>query len=307
MPLFKGALSKEGKGVEKGESQKKRASALFFEIYSRKFWEIIKVSTMFLIASIPALLVMMFVSGQISIQITNVLREYLNTAIKMEGVNDPGVLAAYVSLADIIIRIFIALLLTALWGTGPASSGYSYIFRCYAREEHAFIWSEFWEQTFKNFKQTIWIFVIDVLAFVLLVNSFFFYVSQGGAFGIMKYVIMCFFMLYTMMHFYIYPIVISFKVKLREAFKNSILLSIIALPVNLLLLIGVLAIHFVMPYVGITMPSLTASLGYWTVYIGIALFILQGLSGFLVAFVTNRVMKKYVLDMEKTEDKKELY
>ncbi|MBO4941132.1 MAG: DUF624 domain-containing protein [Clostridia bacterium] len=307
MPLFKGALSKEGKGVEKGESERKRASALFFELYTRKFWEIIKVSFMFLVASIPALLVMMFVSGQISVQITNVLKEYLDAAIKMEGVNDHGVLTAYVSIADVIIRIFIALLLTALWGTGPASAGYAYIFRCYAREEHAFTWSEFWEQTFKNFKQTIWIFVIDMLAFVLLVNAFFFYVSQGGAFGIMKYVIMCFFMVYTMMHFYIYPILINFKVKLGEAFKNSLLLSIIALPVNFLLLAGVLAIHFVMPYLGMTLPSLTASLGYWTIYIGMALFILQGLSGFLVAFVTNRVMKKYVLDMEKTEDKKELY
>lgn len=307
MPLFKGALSKEGKGVEKGENEKKRASALFFEIYTRKFWEIIKVSTMFLIASIPALLIMMFVSGQISVLITDVFREHLDAAIKMEGVNDPGVLTAYVSIADVIIRIFIALLLTALWGTGPASAGYNYIFSCFSREEHAFVWSEFWEQTFKNFKQTILIFIIDIFSFVLLVNAFFFYASQNGAFSIMKYVIMCFLMVYTMMHFYIYPIVISFKVKLGEVFKNSLLLSIIALPVNLLLLLGVLAIHFVMPYVGITMPSLMASLGYWTVYIGMALFVLQGLSGFLVAFVTNRVMKKYVLDEKKTEDKKELY
>ena len=307
MPLFKGALSKEGKGVEKGESEKKRASALFFEIYSRKFWDIIKVSTMFLIASIPALLIMMFLSGQISVLITDVFREYLDAAIKMEGVNDPGVLTAYVSIADVIIRIFIALLLTALWGTGPASAGYRYIFSCFSREEHAFVWSEFWEQTFKNFKQTIWIFVIDMLAFVLLVNAFFFYASEGGAFGIMKYVIMCFLLVYTMMHFYIYPILINFKVKLREAFKNALLLTIIALPANFLLLIGVLVIHFIMPCVGITMPSLMPSLGYWTVYIGMALFILQGLSGFLVAFVTNRVMKKYVLDMDRTADKKELY
>ncbi|MBQ9756915.1 MAG: DUF624 domain-containing protein [Clostridia bacterium] len=307
MPLFKGSLSKEGKGVEKGESERKRASALFFELYTRKFWEICKVSTMYLIMSIPALVILMFVSGQISLQVANVFKVALDAAIKMEGVNDPGVLEAYTSIADILVRVFITLLIVTLWGTGPTNAGYTYIFRCYAREEHAFIWSEFWEHTFKNFKQTIWIFVIDVVAFVLLVNAFFFYVSQGGAMSIMKYVIMCVFLVYTMMHFYIYRIVITFKVKLGEAFKNSLLLSIIALPVNLLLFVGVLAIHFAMPYAGFTFASLTPSLGYWTVYIIMALFILPGLSGFLTAFVSDRVMKKYVQDMEKTEDKEVLY
>ena len=134
-----------------------------------------------------------------------------------------------------------------------------------------------------------------------------FYSGAEGALGILKYVVWIVILVYTLMHFYIYPILINFKVNLRESFKNALLLTIIALPANFLLLIGVLVIHFIMPCVGITMPSLMPSLGYWTIYIGMALFILQGLSGFLVAFVTNRVMKKYVLDMERTEDKKELY
>jgi len=42
-------------------------------------------------------------------------------------------------------------------------------------------------------------------------------------------------------------------------------------------------------------------MGYWTIYIAAALFLLQGFSGLVTAFLASRAIKKYVVIPENIE------
>lgn len=299
MAVIKGYLSKEGKGVEKNTSEGKNAFGLFLEIYGRKFWKIIQVGLTYLIASIPSLIIVWFCAGLISSHVGNVVQPMLKQII-----DDPGIVNSYVAIFDLLVRIYIALLFMAFWGTGPVSAGYTYILRNYAREEHAWPWSDFWEYTKSNFRQAIIVWFIDVIVFVLLIVAFFYYSTSNESLSILKYAVAFVFLCYTMMHIYIYQLMVTFKLKLKDIFKNAFLLAIAALPQNALCFALMVVIHGFFPYLGMNVPYFGGSMGYWTFYFIFAFFFLQGLSGFLMNFVANRTIKKYMLDKINVQDQK---
>ncbi len=307
MQLFKGALAREGKEIKHKTSDEKKGFRLFIELYGRKFWNICQVGIIFLLLSIPTLIVTWFVSGLITSHIGNVLRPYLAHILMSIGAmaEEPGVLLAYQTTLDFIIRIIISLMVAALWGSGPVSAGYTYVLRNYAREEYAWPWSDFWEHTVSNIKQSIVVWIIDVVMLFLLIQAFLFYSTQGGPMGFLKYVIAFVFLAYTMMHFYIYQLMVTFRLKLKDIFKNAFLLVILSLPWNILALILTFVIHGFMPYLGMTITGLGGSMGYWTIYVLLALLVFQGLTGFIINFVANNTIKKYMLDRLETKDLEE--
>ena len=136
----------------------------------------------------------------------------------------------------------------------------------------------------------------DVIVFVLLIVAFLFYSTEAGTMGILKYVIAFVFLAYTLMHFYIYQLMVTFKLGIKDIFKNAFLLAIVALPSNLLALVLSVVVHGIFPYIGMNFAYFGGSMGFWTIYILFALFILQGLSGFIINFVANRTIKKYMFD-----------
>ncbi len=298
MPLFKGALAREGKEIKNKTSDEKSGFPLFIELYGRKFWKLCQMGIIFLLVSIPTLIVTWFLSGLITSHIGNVLKPYLTQILAATGAlgEEPGVILAYQTTFDFIIRIIISLMVAALWGMGPVSAGYTYVLRNYAREEYAWPWSDFWEHTKSNLKQSVVVWIIDVAMLFLLIQAFLFYSTQDGPMGMLKYVIAFVFLAYTMMHFYIYQLMVTFRLKLKDIFKNAFLLVILALPWNILALVLTFVIHGFMPYLGMTVTGLGGSMGYWMVYVLLALLVFQGLTGFIINFVANNTIKKYMLD-----------
>lgn len=294
MSLFGNRYAKEGKGVEKRTGDESKLK-IFFEIYFRKFWKLCEVSLLYLIACIPTFVVMMILSGFISSRVINTLMPLMESIIGESGV-ESGLMVAYSALFDLAIRLIISSVVTALWGMGPVTAGYTYILRNYSREEHAWVWSDFWEHTWKNFKQSICVWIIDVLAFTVLVCAFLFYSSQPGILGVMKYVVVSIFLLYTIMHFYLYQMIVTFDMKLKDIYKNSFLFTFVVLPKNFLVLIAVMVIHLIFPYLGINFGYFAGKLGFWAVYIAFAIFVLQSLSGLIINFSAHYTIKKYMLD-----------
>ncbi len=293
MALIKGILAKEGKGVEKGRSEKKSPLVLFFEIYGRKFWNICQATLFYMLASIPTFVVMMFLSGLISSHVVNLLRPYLEMALQIENpTQDAAMVVAYTAIFDILVRFVISLVVSALWGMGPVTAGYTYVLRNYSREEHAFPWSDFKEQIFSNFKQTIVIWIADVLVFGLSVYAFLFYSAEEGPLELVKYIVMFVLLAYTIMHIYIYPLTVTFKLRLKDIFKNSFLLAVAALPSSILTIAVTLAVNFAMIWFGLKVPLAGGSVGYWTCYIILAVAVFPGFSGLLKNFVANRTIKR---------------
>ena len=283
MTFFKGALAKEGKGVEKGE--KKSPVRLFCEIYFRKFWKLCQVGFVYLVACIPTF----FIASRICGILTDIV---INDAVVQTIKNQAsGEVETTIMLAKIVYTGVITLFLTAVWGMGPVTAGYTYVLRNYAREEHAWPWSDFWEFTWKNFRQAICVWLVDMVVLWLLINAFMFYGS------VLKYVILCLLLAYTLMHFYIYQLMVTYKLKLKEIYKFSFLFAVVSLPANLLVLAVAAAIHLGLGALMLYIPNM----GYWAIYMILAMFVLQGTSGLLMNFVAHRTISRYMKGEEKED------
>ncbi len=297
MALFGNRYAKEGKGVEKRTGDESKLK-IFFEVYFRKFWKLCELSLLYLIACIPTFVIMMILSGLISSRVINTLMPLIESIVE-----ESGLVVAYSALFDVAIRLIISSVVTALWGMGPVTAGYTYILRNYSREEHAWVWSDFWEHTWKNFKQSICVWIVDIIMFTVLVCAFLFYSSQTGVLGAMKYVVVSIFFLYTIMHFYIYQMIVTFDMKLKDIYKNSFLFTFMVLPKNFLVLIAVMVAHLIFPYLGINFEYFAGKLGFWATYIALAIFVLQSLSGLIINFSAHYTIKKYMLDaIEETKE-----
>ena len=195
--------------------------------------------------------------------------------------------------ADLAIRVYVSLLFTVLWGMGPVTCGFTYVLRNYAREEHAWIFSDFWQHTLSNLKQSIVVFLIDVVAFISIIFAYNFYGLQTNALYYVRYIIFGLAFIYTLAHFYIYPLMITFKLSVKNIFRNSFLLAIAKLPLNVLTLIIVAAIHIVIPYIGIVCGG--APVIFLIVFVALEIFILVSLTGFVINFNIYPVIKENML------------
>ncbi len=235
MGLFGGGYTKEGPGVDK-DAPKKRGIFLYAELFVRKFWKIIQSNLLYSMVSLP-MLVLMFCTSFFMIMPA---MEGTITAIAETVGYNTGELAVHFS-------IIFAFGMTTLWGSGPASAGLAYILRCFAREEHAWIWSDFKDKFKSNLKQSAVVIIVDLAVLFLVINAVYFYSAQFRSTGntmwfVMTYIILLLFVLYTFMHFYIYQIMVTFECTIVQLYRNALIFAFAKLPMNLLLTAFILAV-----------------------------------------------------------------
>lgn len=294
--MFKQSYMKEGKGVEKRNPDDSRMS-IFFELLFRKFGRLIKLNLLYIVCCIPTFLVMMFLSGLLSARITNasapVLAQIMGLAAPdMSNAEFSGMLAAL----DIGARVVISFVVAIMWGMGPVTAGFTYILRNYAREEHAWLFSDFFGKTKQNFGQALVVWIVDLAAFAVLTTAFFFYFAQPGIVHYVSYIILSAVILYTAMHFYIYQCMITFKLSIKDVFKNSAIFALAEAPKNLLLEFILLFVHLILPYIA----ALNGwSVWFWLIFIILELLVLVAASGFTVNFWVYTAFEKYIIEAEK--------
>lgn len=232
MGLFSGRYTKEGPGVSKNAPEKHRFF-LFFELFFRKFSKLVWLNIIYFVTLIP-LMLGLYLSVQINPVITNAIAN--NTLEGMGGV------PLFVFTGDI---VGIGLIILSIFITGPATAGFTYVIRNFQREEHAWVFSDFREHFRKNYKQGVLIGLIDVVAAVLLYVAFVFYVymmpvqmpdlamlSTVGA-TIVTIIAVAF----VVMHFYIYVMMVTFQLTLKQLLRNALLFTFARLPLNILIFI----------------------------------------------------------------------
>lgn len=164
---------------------------------------------------------------------------------------------------------------------GPATAGMTWVLRNWARDEHAWVWSDFFDHMKSNFWQGLALFAIDVLAaFVLWVNIRF-YNAMGQAnqiFYMIKYLVLGIALIFAMMHIYIYPMMVTYKMRLRDMLKNAFIFTAIKLPQT----IGIFALC-----IGLFIASLY-------LYILPVFLITFSLCGLIINSYTNTVFNKYI-------------
>ncbi len=300
MGIFQANYNKPGKGVDENAPQK-RSFFRFWELYGRKLGKLAKVNLIYAVALIPTFVVGIFLTGIItsSVLSSDMMQKTLidMSAQFSESMKIPAseLMEKLCVILDATGRVALTYLYAALWGMGPATAGATIVWRNFSREEHAWLWSDFKDSFLGNFKQSIAVFLIDVVVFLLLTIAIRVYASATGFVKALQYLIWIVAIIYTMMHFYLYPMMITFELKLKDLFKNALIFAIGKLPSNLLVLVCIIAVHLVPAY------FLTVFIGEYFVAYVVAMVLVESLvllsfSGFLVNFNATYKINKYMMD-----------
>lgn len=174
---------------------------------------------------------------------------------------------------------------------GPATCAMTYILRNYAREEHAFILSDFLEHFKKNFKQGLIFGIIDFVIYYLIFFAFNFY-SKTDYLLFLKYFMIVVFAIYTIMRFYIYPMIITFHLSLKQIFNNALIFSLAKFPYNLLIVLYCVIISFMFFY-------------YYRLGIILTPFLLFSVLGLLINVFINPIIKEYMIDKQSENNQNE--
>ena len=274
--------SRPGPGISKNEPEKRRFF-LFFEILGAKIGKLIGLNFIYLLTLIPLLFGLYF---SISLNTGNIGKEPLFLI-------NPD----FISIGVLVVSIFV---------TGPATAGFVYVLRNLQRREHAWVWSDFWTQYKRNFKQGTAMAAIDLIGYTLLYVAFNFYMfimpqdmPQMG--NMMPYlasgVVALITVIFTWAHFYIYTIMVTFELKLSKILKNSFIFALGKMPLNIFITLVIGAIVWACLYL-LMFSTLAAAL-----VLGI---ILVALIGFIVVFSTYPTIDKLMLKRVVEEKKRVL-
>ncbi len=257
---------KPGKGITEREIDKSGIS-LYFDILVRRVSKLIAVNMLFVLFSIP----MIILNGAIVGYFLSLLNNMANGILDYEQFS--------------ILQLFITLITILLYGSGPASVGISCVIRKYVNDTHSWVWSDFIDALKSSFFQGLLSYIINVFVMFTTINGFiYYYFSQyseiGIVFTITVAIVGIFFLL---MQMYIYQIMACFKLKIKDIYKNAFILTIVKLPKNIL----VFGITIIFVY-------LLTFLIHTPLVLFVFLLLFYSLTIYTQIFMTNNTVKKYI-------------
>ena len=237
MGIFGGGYMKEGKGVDKNEP-KKKGFFLFIDILMHKISKIIGTNCLYALTSIIWIVILYMFFG-ILIGNTGIVASIAKTISETDASISTEEMQGSIIL---LLQLVCTMGIFSMWGSGPASAAYAYIHRCFTRGEHAWVLSDGKDKFKENFKQGMLVVLFDAIVLIFAINAGYFYYTLyiGTANFIwlaLSYIIVLIFLIYTMMHPYIYQIMVTFECGIWSIYKNALIITIAKLPVNFLLLV----------------------------------------------------------------------
>lgn len=232
-------FTREGPGVYP-ERENKKPLARFFAILFRKFWYFVRLNLMELLFSLPLLLLLWWCSPYLLQFLQGVgSAEATIAALQKTGL-DLGTAQTLFALQQFMSRLFLSAFLfsSGLICLGPVRVGMSYLYRNYAREEHAFVWHDFKKHLLSNWKMATLHSALSLLFTLAVFLGLFVYGDwlRGSMMGaILKWFLWISLFLFSMMQTYIYQMMVTFDLPLRTLYRNAFLLVMANLPMQLLL------------------------------------------------------------------------
>ena len=191
--------------------------------------------------------------------------------------------------------IMLLILFPCIAITGPFTAGLSYVTRNWARDEHAFIWSDFKDAVKANWKIPLLLSTITGALPMLIFQGWITYGNMAAGNALMvvpQMLVVMVGVLWALAITYMHPLTVTYELKVRGVLRNGFLLGIARLPFS----IGIRLLHCV--------PALIAAGAVW--FFGLdplmAIMILCGyymligfsLSRFITASYTNAVFARFI-------------
>ena len=284
---------KSGNGDYQKDDLPRTRWQLFWEMLRVRFAGLFRLNIVSVIAWLPA----MYVLIQLMSNLFNIAG--VAQTVEMDpSVATPEQLELVQNLRPLynsVIMRSLLLLVPAIAITGPFQAGMAYVTRNWARDEHAFVWSDFKDALIANWKQSLVISFITGLVPLIVYVGYQFYGDMGQQnmlFVVPQMLTAMLGLVWTLALVYFYPMMVTYKLNLRTLLRNAFLLSIGRLPqtagARLVMLVPALlalAVSWFMP--AYTIYALMVLAGYY-------LLIGNALARFVYASLSNAVFDKFI-------------
>lgn len=199
----------------------KTRTSLFFLVLKDHFFDLIKVNLMQVIFWIP------FIAWT-ALNIIAIQSMDITTMLAAENAIEQilGAMASY-------LTMWLIGLIPCVLITGPSSAGAAYIMRNWARDDHAFIFSDFKDAFKSNWKQALAISALTcVLPFITYISlSYYSQLANSNMLMIVPMMLVIFVaLMWTLMLPLLYPLMIGYELRLKNVIKNAFLIASARLP-----------------------------------------------------------------------------
>ena len=271
---------KAGKADYTEMDMPKTRTALFFQVFRERFFDLIKVNFLQLVFWIPFLL---WTALSISAIQTIDLTAY-------EGVENAGVQLMNTMSGYVIV--WLIGLIPCILITGPSSAGAAYIMRNWARDQHAFLFSDFKDAFKGNWKQALAVSAITCALPVVVYTAVLYYSQMASANALMfvpMVVVLFVALMWALMLPLLYAMLIGYEMSFKVLLKNAFLMASASLPKM------VLARLFTLIPLAVLVIGLYMANGIMLM-IGVIYYLLIGfaLSKLIYASFANAVFDKYL-------------
>ncbi|MDL2288964.1 hypothetical protein LJC32_06295 [Oscillospiraceae bacterium OttesenSCG-928-F05] len=264
--------SKPGKGVDPNAPEK-NAFFTFFELYGRRFVRLMGVNILYFLCIFP-----LFSYGYA------LLFSQLSQLTGGERIMTPLLdlsLTLIQGLMSLHPALYWVLFAASALAYGPLTAGLTYICRNFSRREHAWV-SDLFGKAKSNWKQGLFFGLFDILSvFVLLTNWDLravlpaLFDSAPILFDVIRIITVILFIAYFMMRYYIYQLMVTYDLKIREIFQNSLIFLMMGIIRNLfvtvILLVSAVVFLFISPVIELVALPLVA-FSFWGFFVAYTTF-----------------------------------
>lgn len=286
---------KSGKGDYTPEDLPKNRWQLFWEMLRVRFTGLVKLNLLYMLAWIPVMIVLAMGIMVLfsSLNDMAIMQEKVYAGEILQSEYDAAAAGLQGSLAGL-LHTTLLLLWPCVAITGPFTCGLCYVTRNWARDEHSFMMSDFWQAVKGNWKKGLLCSVITgaVPYFMYVCANFYGQMAQQNMFFLLPQVLtMIAGALWLCAVMYMYPQMITYDLNFRGVVRNAFLMAIGKLPQTVgLKLLSVVPALVVAVFLVFTGFGLYAILIYALYYIVIGF----ALSRFVAASYTNGVFDQYL-------------
>ena len=212
---------KAGKADYTEMDMPKTRVALFFQVFKERFFDLIKVNFLQLIFWIPFLLwTVLNITAIQSIDVS-----------VLEGQENAG--TQILSTMSGYMVMWLAGLIPCILITGPSSAGSAYLMRNWARDQHAFLFSDFKDAFKSNWKQALGVSAMTCLLPFVVYTAVTYYSQMANSNALMfvpMVVVLSVALMWALMLPLLYAMMIGYELSFKTLIKNAFLMAAASLP-----------------------------------------------------------------------------
>ena len=299
---------KSGKGDFRKEDLPENRWELFWDTLRTRLSALVRLNLMYMIVWLPTMIVLLMTFMDSMSNLNTIMAAQdgtLKAALVEEGggrgkrrhlyggADRPAGGGGHRRIISELLYRTLLILIPCIAITGPATAGVSYVTRNWARDEHAFIWSDFKDAVKENWKQGLVISLITSLMPLLAYMGWQFYGGMAATQPFMvipQVLVIMVAIIWSLGVTYMYPLMVTYELKLKDVLRNGLLLGVARLPMSM----GIRLLHCVPLLLAALLAYIWNPIYAALILVGYYVLIGFSLSRFVTASYTNAVFDRFL-------------